>query len=160
MAGKLRHIALNVEDPWETALFYMEAFGMKKVGETDSDLARGVYLSDGTINLAILNYKTDAMAGGDKTKYGIHHMGFWVDDIEKDKAQLESSGGKWWMGETATGNTFYEIKYHDPDGIVIDISANGWGGATKDGVTEGPGLRHENLVADRSAIAKKAPEKV
>ncbi len=160
MAGKLRHIAINVPDPWEAALFYMEAFGMKKVGETDSVLARGVYLSDGIVNLAILNYKTDEAAGGDKTKYGIHHMGFWLDDIDKDRKQLEDAGGKWWMGDVASGNTFYEVKYHDPNGIVVDVSANGWGGASKDGVTTGPELRHAELVADRAGIGKKDPEKV
>ena len=153
--AKLRHIAINVPDPWEAALFYMEAFGMKKVGETDSDLARGVYLSDGIVNLAILNYKTDEMAGGKKDQWGIHHMGFWVDDIDKARKAVDTAGGKYWMGEVAGGNNFYEIKYRDPNGIVIDLSANGWGGASKDGVSAGPGLKQPELVADRSAIAKK-----
>jgi adenylyltransferase/sulfurtransferase len=33
--GKLRHIAITVPDPWKAAEFYMQAFGLKKVGETD-----------------------------------------------------------------------------------------------------------------------------
>ena len=37
--GKLRHIALQVPDPWKAAEFYMQAFGMTKVGETDWDFA-------------------------------------------------------------------------------------------------------------------------
>ena len=55
---KLRHIALSVDDPFKTAQFFKEALGMEQVGETDSPVARGVYLSDGTICLAILNFKT------------------------------------------------------------------------------------------------------
>jgi catechol 2,3-dioxygenase-like lactoylglutathione lyase family enzyme len=43
--SKLRHIALSVPDPWATAEFYMKAFDLKKVGEADTPLATGVYLS-------------------------------------------------------------------------------------------------------------------
>ena len=61
--AKLRHIAITVPDPEKAAQFYMRAFGMKRVGETDWANARGVYLSDGTINLALLHYKTEQAAG-------------------------------------------------------------------------------------------------
>lgn len=136
--GKLRHIALSVPDPWKAAEFFQRAFGMTKVGETDSVLARGVYLTDGTVNMALLNYKSDEMAGHrGKDFVGIHHFGFWVDDVDQSRQNIEASGGKYWMGEvprTGEGhdNLFYEVKFHDPHGIVIDISANGWGGAMKD----------------------------
>ena len=44
--GRLRHFAMSVPDPWKTAEFYKYAFGMEVVGETDSSLAEGVFLSD------------------------------------------------------------------------------------------------------------------
>ena len=47
--AKLRHIALSVPDPWASARFYQEAFGLEKVGEAHSSTADGVYLSDGVI---------------------------------------------------------------------------------------------------------------
>lgn len=154
--AKLRHIALSVPDPWEAALFYMEAFGMKKVGETDSELARGVYLSDGVINMALLKYKSDEMAGKDRGKdfVGIHHMGFWVDDIKETQDKVKDAGGNYWMGEVAEkGNIFYEVKYRDPNGIVIDLTENGWGGASKEGTSKSladtPALRNPDLVAER-----------
>jgi len=157
--AKLRHIALSVPDPWEAALFYMEAFGMKKVGETDSSLARGVYLSDGVMNMALLNYKTDEAAGEDRGRkfVGIHHFGFWVDDIDEAQQQLKDAGGKYYMGEVPVkGNIFYEVKYRDPNGIIIDITENGWGGASKDGTGKdhAPGLRSADLVADRTGIGQ------
>jgi catechol 2,3-dioxygenase-like lactoylglutathione lyase family enzyme len=140
--GKLRHIALSVPDPWKAAAFFQKAFGMKKVGETDSILARGVYLTDGTINMALLNYKNDEMAGHrGKDFVGIHHMGFWVDDVDQARQNIEASGGSYWMGEVPRNadntNVFYEVKFHDPNGIVVDVSAHGWGGAMKD-VVEAP----------------------
>ena len=134
--GKLRHIAISVPDPWKAAEFFMNAFGLEKVGEHDSELARGVFLSDGTINLALLNYKTDEAAGEEHGKdfVGLHHIGFWVDDIKKSRKQVEAAGGKYFMGEVPEkGNSFYEIKYRDPLNMIFDISAHGWGGASKHG---------------------------
>jgi len=140
--GKLRHIALSVPDPWKAAEFYMQAFGMQKVGETDSPLASGVYLSDGVVNMALLKYKTDEMAGEDRGKdfVGLHHIGFWVDDADESRKQVEAAGAKYWMGEVPApgSNSFYEVKFRDPNGVVFDISAHGWGGASKEGATKTP----------------------
>ena len=33
--AKLRHIAMQVPDPWQAAEFYMRVFGMKKVGRSE-----------------------------------------------------------------------------------------------------------------------------
>ena len=130
--AKLRHIAISCQDPWATAEFYMQAFDMTKVGETHSTLADGVYLSDGVINVALLKYKTDEVAGPKGKDYqGLHHVGFWVDDIHAAKQKVEESGATWFMGEVADETTFYEVKYHTPDGTMFDITQNGWGGATK-----------------------------
>lgn len=132
--AKLRHIAITVPDPKKAAEFYMKVFGMKKVGETDWANARGVYLSDGTINLALLNYKTEEAAGEWRGRdfVGVHHFGFWVDDVAATRKAMEAAGARYWMGEPAKGGGFYEIKYRDPDGVVVDITANGWAGAVKD----------------------------
>ena len=61
--AKLRHIALSVKDPEKTAKFYEDAFDLQRVGEVNSALAEGIYLSDGTINIALLLYKSDEMSG-------------------------------------------------------------------------------------------------
>lgn len=155
--AKLRHIALSVPDPWRAAEFYMQAFGMTKVGETDSSLARGVYLSDGVVNLALLNYKTDEAAGAERGRdwHGIHHIGFWVDDVATTRRQIEEAGGRYYMGEVPVkSNIFYEVKFRDPNGVVLDVTAAGWGGASKDGTgtDAAPKLRHEGLQADRTGL--------
>lgn len=81
--AKLRHVAVAVPDPEKTAQFYIKSLGMKEVGRTDSPLATEVYLPDGVVCLALLKYKTDAAAGADRGKnyVGVHHIGFWVDDV-------------------------------------------------------------------------------
>jgi catechol 2,3-dioxygenase-like lactoylglutathione lyase family enzyme len=149
--AKLRHIAITVPDPWKAAKFYMRAFGMKKVGETDWKNARGVYLSDGVVNLALLNYKTKEAAGRRGRKFvGVHHFGFWVADVKASRKAIEAAGGKHWMGEEAEGTGFYEVKFHDPDGLVVDITANGWSGAGKSSKTKRRrSLKHPSRSANR-----------
>ena len=127
---KLRHIALSVPDPERSALFYQRAFGMHRVGATDSPLATGVYLSDGLINLALLRYKTDAAAGAERGKdyVGVHHFGFVVEDLTTASREVEANGGTFFLDLPASRDTlYYERKYRDPDGIIFDISHHGWG---------------------------------
>lgn len=129
---KLRHLALSVDDPFTTADFYMRAFDMEKVGETDSPLARGVYLSDGTICLALLGFKNDYWAGQGGKKYrGIHHMGFEVESLEQIEAAVVTAGGKNFAGrpsddEGDTSTVVYEKKFYDPNGVMIDACTTGW----------------------------------
>ena len=149
--GKLRHIALSVPDPWKTAEFYKHAFGLEVVGETDSSLAEGVFLSDGVINVALLHFKSDEAAqGSGKDHVGLHHFGVWVDDITQARRQVEAAGGKWLMGEPEQkGGSFYEVKFRDPDGVDFDLSESGWGGAQKN-----PGGAGNEVGPSRPLVAK------
>ena len=57
---------------------------MKEIGKIDDPGTRGVFLTDGDVNLAILNFKSDAAAGAERGKgfSGIHHIGFQVESLE------------------------------------------------------------------------------
>src|SRR4026209_257820 len=93
--AKLRHIAVHTPDPEKIAEFYKRVFDMVEVGRTDSPIAKGVYLSDGTINMAVLRFKTVEAADrqdGLGPVFGLHHFGFWVDDMEEPGAGLEEAG--------------------------------------------------------------------
>lgn len=128
--AKLRHIALAVPDPEASARFYEAVFGMQRVGNTDSPLATGVYLSDGVVNVALLKYKTDEAAGRERGKdyVGVHHFGFVVDDLEAASRTVEAHGGQFFLDLPASKDTlYYERKFRDPDGIIFDISHHGWG---------------------------------
>ena len=132
--AKLRHIAMAVPDPEEAAKFYMKTFGMTEAGRTESPIASGVYLTDGTICLALLNYKTDEAAGKERGKdyVGVHHVGFWVDDLEAQGKSIEDNGGSFFLDlPIEKESLYYEKKYRDPNGIILDISHNGWVGSKK-----------------------------
>ena len=88
----------------------------------------------GTVNVALLKFDGDVpgMPPG-KPYYGIIHFGMWVDDLEKATEQVEKAGGTYFMGrEDHNPDTFYEVKYKDPNGIVFDITHSGWRGAVKE----------------------------
>jgi methylmalonyl-CoA/ethylmalonyl-CoA epimerase len=125
---KLRHIAITVPDPEETAKFYENTFGLERVYKS----AFGVLMSDGTVSLAILKFPTDATAGDERGKdfFGLHHMGFVVDDIEASRKKIEANGGRYHMKVPSRPDSQSEEKYRDPNGIVFDIVTEEYAGST------------------------------
>jgi catechol 2,3-dioxygenase-like lactoylglutathione lyase family enzyme len=59
--ARIRHIAIATRDPKTTAQFYIEGLGLKEVGKVNSPTAEGYYLSDGHVNLAILDSNTTTL---------------------------------------------------------------------------------------------------
>jgi catechol 2,3-dioxygenase-like lactoylglutathione lyase family enzyme len=84
--AKLRHIAMVVEELEKTAKFYEKAFGMERVRQTDTAIG----LSDGVVSLVIIHPSNVNMKGDDRR--GLHHLGFLVDDVEKESARVEAVG--------------------------------------------------------------------
>ena len=128
---KLRHIALSVSDPEAAATFFEQAFGMTRAGRA----MRGWYMTDGVMNVALLNFKDETVPGYDKLKdvRGVIHFGMWVDNLEEAEKNVLAAGGTYLTGRKETDpNVFYEVKYRTPDGIVFDITESGWKGAVKE----------------------------
>ena len=90
--AKLRHIALIVPDPEKAAKFFEEAFDMKIAGRA----RRGLYVSDGTINVALLKQTPDE-------KVGIYHFGMWVDDLDEAEKKVVKAGGTYLDGRAVPG---------------------------------------------------------
>jgi methylmalonyl-CoA/ethylmalonyl-CoA epimerase len=120
--AKLRHIAIIVPDPEKSAQFFEQAFDMKRVGTA----RRGIYVSDGTVNVALLKIESD------QEKVGLYHFGMWVDDLPAAEEQAQAAGATYLAGRPTSPNSFYECKYRDPNGIVFDLTHNGWAGAVKE----------------------------
>jgi catechol 2,3-dioxygenase-like lactoylglutathione lyase family enzyme len=131
--ARIKHIALTTKDPDKAAAFYKEAFGLKEIRRN----ARGaVFLTDGYLNIAILNWKTDKdpdVGAHGPNFSGIHHFGFEVEDLDQASERIEAAAGRRLtqkdhldrqMAEGDTRN--FEMKWAGPDGVVIDISHTGW----------------------------------
>ena len=126
--AKLRHIAIAAKDPDKMAEFYKKAFDFKEVRKTDGPLAYGYHLSDGTIDLAILRFKTDQIGKGmDYT--GLHHFGVLVEDIDAAAERVKTHGGTHYMDQLEAGRTGgFEVKMYGPEGVLFDVAEHPWTG--------------------------------
>ena len=136
--AQIKHIAIATQDAEKTGQFYQDVFGLRQIAEIDIPAARGFYLSDGNINMAILDFKTEQAAGAERgVEYsGIHHIGFEVESLEETAKKMEAARAEprddlnqavnIAMGQHRRANV--EVKYSGPDGVVIDISESGWVG--------------------------------
>ena len=135
MAARLRHLAISVPDVADAQAFFERAFGMTKAG----DAGRGVYMTDGVMNVALLHFGDDPVVGvtadgdGSEPFYGLYHFGMWVDDLEEASKQAEAAGAEHLRGRRPDEpNRYYEVKYRSPDGLVFDLTTSGWIGALRD----------------------------
>jgi glyoxylase I family protein len=136
--AKLRHIAIATQHEEETARFYVEVFGLTEVAKITSPIVSGYFLTDGTINLAILHFKNDQIAGVERGKgwSGIHHIGFEVESLEEIAQKLAAAGCErrddinqaLGLGGGRHGNA--EVRYSGPDGVMFDVSQTGWVGTS------------------------------
>jgi catechol 2,3-dioxygenase-like lactoylglutathione lyase family enzyme len=127
--ARLRHIAVCVRDLENSAKFYRDVFELKEVGRETIEIGSAIYMSDGVINLALLNFagnKGNDIQGDPTKAVGANHFGFQVDDLAETQKKIEAAGGKFFfdLGDERKGN--FERKFKDPDGVVFDISQHGW----------------------------------
>ena len=107
---QLRRLGIAAEDPAKLAAFYQKVFDLETVGEETG----GVFLSDGSFNLALL----PTTEGGPR---GLSYLGFEAarfESIERKLAHLESGESKI-VDCVASAGIEYEMR--DPDGNAIGL---------------------------------------
>jgi len=126
--AKLRHLAIVVKDLEASARFYEKIFDMKRAFE-----AKGlaIYLTDGIMNLAVLDYAGVNRPGADTAdgRLGIHHFGFRIEDFKATEARIAAEGGTYCYDFGKPDSMNYERKFKDLEGNIFDISEKGWFGA-------------------------------
>src|SRR3954469_1726352 len=68
----IRHIAIYANDPPALAEFYKATFGMKEIKRRSAEEGGSIFVTDGYINLAILQSRGQPE--------GLYHFGFQVED--------------------------------------------------------------------------------
>jgi len=96
--ARIKHIALSTDDPVKTAEFYIY-FAILKYGGDD----------------------TPNLGEGPSMVKGIHHIGFYVDDLEGTSSSLEAASCA-----ECPGSSKVNRKFKGPDGVMIDVRARGW----------------------------------
>ena len=123
--ARIKHIALHTEDPAKTAEWYKSVFGLDELRRNPADSgADGVWLTDGYIYFAILKMGSEEapnLGEGPSTVKGVHHIGFYVDDLDEACATVEAADAT-----ECPGSSKVNRKYKGPDGLMIDLRARGW----------------------------------
>jgi catechol 2,3-dioxygenase-like lactoylglutathione lyase family enzyme len=132
--AKLRHVAMQVPDLERAAKFYEESLELTRVAETESPIGNAIMLTDGVMNLTLLNFpdgKGGQLHGPDWA--GLHHIGFVVDNEEQTAQRISEAGGKFFMRlPGGYPGVDVEAKFKDPFGVVFDISEHIWTIARKE----------------------------
>jgi len=130
--GSVRHIAIASQEPEKLADFSKAASGWQEVSRLDILRCREIVLSDGAMNISVLQFKRDQIGRGLEFT-GHHHMGIYVDDM----AEAEEKG-------LALGAIPY-------DGVAGG-QERGELPAAPVGQVQGPGrqsIRHQRRAVDR-----------
>ncbi len=128
MPARIRHIALCVKDIDATADFYEKAFGLTRSEKSEGPTAYRIYMSDGEVNLALLQYKSETGSGlkNPADFVGIHHFGFQCDDFDAQQRRIEDAGGQFFFDLGDPDDDDFERKFKDPNGIIFDLNWKGW----------------------------------
>lgn len=132
---KLRHLAILTRQPEKLARFYKHGFEMKELYRTANG---SVHLSDGDVNLAILN-ANDPKEPGHAT--GLYHFGFHVEDHQTIAERIKEVFPEGAPKARPKGTSYAETRGSDPDGNLFDISTWGWAGKTLPQEKGGPGTK-------------------
>lgn len=117
--SRIVHLALRVRDLESTTRFYETVFGFRRVeeGRVRDHFSR--HLSDGAIDLALIQYDRDAdsaEARASGPEPCIHHFGVEVEDLDATRRRLVSAGCV-----LISDPGVVPIKFRDPGGVVAEI---------------------------------------
>ena len=147
--ARLRHFAVCVKDLDKAAEFYSNVFEFKRIGREDLEIGSAIYMSDGVINLALLNFTgaagskaSDLKEGADlRRRASFRHPGRRPRRAQK---RIEATGGKFFfdLGDERHGN--FERKFKDPDGVIFEFrrTAGRARTATRNNADAATGLPH------------------
>jgi catechol 2,3-dioxygenase-like lactoylglutathione lyase family enzyme len=126
--AKLRHIAIQVPDLEKAAAFYEKSLELTRVAEAESPIGNAIMLSDGIMNLTLLNFPEGTKGGINGPDWaGLHHFGFIVEDAAATVKRIEENGGRFFFRIPAGyPGVDAETKYKDPFGIVFDVAEHDW----------------------------------
>ncbi|MBL7499158.1 VOC family protein [Frankia sp. CNm7] len=129
MGARLRHIAIGCEDPKGIGQFYAEMLDLELLVHSENLSV----LTDGTMNIVLVRGELfEPAAVRQPGLVGFHHIGFHVESRAEVEARLVARGATKVEEdevpadkEDAPGASF-EAKWLSPDGLIFDLSEQGW----------------------------------
>ena len=134
--GKIRHLVFATQDPEKLRDFFETAFDFKTLRHHDSERASGYMMSDGSINIAVMNFKTDQLGKG-MDYVGLHHFGVQVDDADACVDRVLGLGAQIYEDEMelsplTDGRSKRPDKFRGFEGLVFDVADKPWPGTNAD----------------------------
>jgi len=118
-APRIVHVSLRVRDLETSTRFYQEVFGFRRLGDSKSRDHLSRHLTDGVIDLALIEYPEDRGRADSPTPGaapGIHHFGVAVADVEASTRRVREAGGN-----ILTPPGDIPVKFRDPDGAICEL---------------------------------------
>jgi len=117
---KHEHTHLTSPDPDKAVEFYTKVMGARVTKEQESAGIRLIDLDLGGLPIRISS-KTGADAAWQGPRYGLHHLGLTVDNMDEFAAELKSKGVEFVVEPTQArpGVKFAFIKA--PDNVLFEI---------------------------------------
>ena len=112
--AQIRHIAISSDDTEKLASFYKEVFGFWQSRPTPEG-RRTIYLTDGTVELAILENTNQ------QNSNGLHHFGLQTDNMKDTIDRIEKAQ----PGKTMGSSSSKDLWLSDPSGNHIYLSVDG-----------------------------------
>ena len=137
MSTRLRHLAIRCRDMERAKSFYQAAFSFDFIGYRPSGL--GLDLSDGTNNITLLQQPAEMERPEIEEGNEYIHFGVIVDDLHDCWRRCREWGAEISKGDVKDRTDIEQdqlpersFKVLDPDGNVIDVTANNeeWRGVT------------------------------
>jgi predicted enzyme related to lactoylglutathione lyase len=114
---QIRHLAISSDDTEKLASFYKEVFGFW-VSRPTPEGRKTIYLTDGTVELAILENANQ------QNSNGLHHFGIQTDDLDATINRVEKAQAGKEIRKPATSPAG-ELWLSDPSGNHIYLSVRG-----------------------------------
>ena len=133
--ARIQHLAIASQEPEKQAEFYKKVFGFTEVRRLDNPRARGVVLTDGSINISVLKFMQDQLDHGMQFT-GLHHFGVFTDDLEGTAQRALEAGCTPFDDLPEDKNEVnYRPKRSDkfkgPENALFDIADHPWAGTKK-----------------------------
>jgi lactoylglutathione lyase len=133
--ARIQHLAIASRDPYAQAEFYKRVLGFTEVKRLDNPRAKGVVLTDGHLNISVLQFQQDQLDHGlDFT--GLHHFGVYVEDLDGTAKKCLENGCVPYSelpedpDEKAKNyRPKRSDKFKGPENALFDIADHAWIGA-------------------------------
>ncbi len=121
--SRIVHLALKVDDLERTTRFYRDVFGFKETSTAKVRDHTSRHLSDGTIDLALIQYDAGTQSAESKAAGEgpcIHHFAVEVPDVKAAEQRIRALGC-----EVISDPGVMPVKFRAPGGTVCELVPEG-----------------------------------